>query len=567
MEIHLRIYKQYDVMETIDSKTVITDQVINEHIKRYTNDERFKQSLIEIMQMFCKTYDNIIVNHKRETEEGTMICYMREMEKRLMDRSSKVVDVVADHYNTLKSEMICFESRIKETLRDKVSSMVVNINEMVSASLGRLNMESLSKTLCVQLDSMRSDIRCVVEESIERYHSQVKAEVEKATKAIMQQNTDTLEDIRDVIGSGDIEVYEKVIENTTEVIEKLSDRLCKAEKEIHDNVLKALSRIRESKEISSTQHTSLVSEMKSLPMLMKGTLNTSINKLDRICPIEQDVKKILQECPLMKVIKVEIDKMMARVDDMSKQLLSKAVKEVNNSSLKGSEGEKRLLEGLSEQLLCREGYRVENVSGQPHECDLVIRREGYRTIRIESKAYKEKVRTSEVDKFCRDLQECEDHGIFVSLHSGVVGRCNHEIQQLSTGRFAVYLSNNNYNIDQIVSTVYMIYRLDEIIDKYKDDNDDEGMFIISPESLQKIKEQILEHNNNIQQVITKAKEIITITTKLDLSWLEPLLLGNSKNGNTDKGQDKIRCYHCYKSISTKTIARHEKDCKSRYSMR
>ena len=38
MEIHLRIYKQYDVMETIDSKTVITDQVINEHIKRYTNE-------------------------------------------------------------------------------------------------------------------------------------------------------------------------------------------------------------------------------------------------------------------------------------------------------------------------------------------------------------------------------------------------------------------------------------------------------------------------------------------------------------------------------------------------
>jgi hypothetical protein len=288
-----------------------------------------------------------------------------------------------------------------------------------------------------------------------------------------------------------------------------------------------------------------------------------MNKLERVCQIEQDVKMILHEYPLMKVIKAEIDKMMGRVDEMSKQLLLKALKEDNNSNLKGSEGERRLLEGLSEHLLCRDGYRVENVSGQAHECDLVIRREGYRTIRIESKAYKEKVRTSEVDKFCRDLQECEDHGIFVSLHSGIVGRGQNEIQQLSTGRFAVYLTNNNYNIEQIVSIVYMIYRLDDIIDKYKDE-EDEGLFIISPECLEIIRERVLEHNNTTQQIVTKAKEIIVIANKQELSWLEPLLLGNPKNDNRNKYQDRVRCQYCDKSLSIKTISRHEKDCKSRY---
>lgn len=570
-------------MDAIDNKTVITDDRINKYVRRYKNDDRFKQSLIEIMHMFCKNYENILVNHKRDTEEGNMICYMREMEKRLEDRSSKlgdvinvtkseliqeikcsskVIDVVTGHYNILRSEMLGLESRIKDSLSEKVRAMIMNINEMVSASLGRLNMESLSNTFGVQFDSMRSDIRFVVEESIERYQGQVKDEVEKATKAIMQQNTDILDEIRDIVDKGDMEVYDEVIKNTTKVVNVLSDKVSKAEKDIHDNVVKALSRIRENKEVSSTQHTSLVSEMKSIPMLVKGTLSKSMNKLERLDQIEQDVKIILQEYPLMKVIKSEIDKMMSRVEEMSKQLLSKAVKEENNSSLKGHEGERRLLEGLSEHLLCRDGYRVENVSGQAHECDLVIRREGHRTIRIESKVYKEKVRTSEVDKFCRDLQECEDHGIFVSLHSGVVGRCNNEIQQLSTGRFAVYLSNNNYNIEQIVSMIYMIYRLDEIIDKYKVEEDEDG-FIVSPECLQIIKEKIDDHNNHITQVINKMKEGIMMVNKLDISWLEPILLGNTNKDNKSKVQGRRQCQYCGNSLSIKSISRHEKNCKMR----
>lgn len=656
-------------MEIQDRNTLITDETVNTYIRKYKDDDRFKKSLIEIMTMLIKNYDNMVLNHRRDMEEGQMLCYLREMEKRMQEGSSrigdtiksemkdvkecssrlgdqyttlkldmieeirnvkdvvrlegssrlgdtiqgqynslrsdvieevrnvkdvvkqegssKLVDTIQGHYNSLRSEiidvketvrlegssklgdtiqghynslrsdmiedrkqLIGIEDRIKESLSEKMIGFVLNIKDVVSTSLDRLNVESLRESMGSQFDLIRKETKVDIQEIMQSYKIEVTNEVKKSTTEIMKRNEEILEEVRN-IKIEDSEIYEKIKTNTIDTITKLSDKLSMIEKDVNEKLMKTVSMINESKEVSNVQYTFLLSEMQRVPKLIKGALSDTLHRVEQI---EQDVKTVLQDNPKMKMIQSENDKMMLKLDDISSHLLSKRIKEENNSSVKGSEGEKRLLDGLSEQLMCRDGYRIENVSGQSHECDLIVKREGYRSIRIESKAYKDKVRTSEVDKFCRDLLECEDHGIFVSLHSGIVGRCNNEIQQLASGRIAVYLTNNNYNIENIISVIYMIYILDDVIDKNKEEVDG---IVISQECFQKIREKIAETNNYMTQATTKLKESLQFMYKLELSWIESMILGNIINENSKRQN----CRYCGNSLSINSISRHEQKCK------
>lgn len=656
-------------MEIQDRNTLITDETVNTYIRKYKDDDRFKKSLIEIMTMLIKNYDNMVLNHRRDMEEGQMLCYLREMEKRMQEGSSrigdtiksemkdvkecssrlgdqyttlkldmieeirnvkdvvrlegssrlgdtiqgqynslrsdvieevrnvkdvvkqegssKLVDTIQGHYNSLRSEiidvketvrlegssklgdtiqghynslrsdmiedrkqLIGIEDRIKESLSEKMIGFVLNIKDVVSTSLDRLNVESLRESMGSQFDLIRKETKVDIQEIMQSYKIEVTNEVKKSTTEIMKRNEEILEEVRN-IKIEDSEIYEKIKTNTIDTITKLSDKLSMIEKDVNEKLMKTVSMINESKEVSNVQYTFLLSEMQRVPKLIKGALSDTLHRVEQI---EQDVKTVLQDNPKMKMIQSENDKMMLKLDDISCHLLSKGIKEENNSSVKGSEGEKRLLDGLSEQLMCRDGYRIENVSGQSHECDLIVKREGYRSIRIESKAYKDKVRTSEVDKFCRDLLECEDHGIFVSLHSGIVGRCNNEIQQLASGRIAVYLTNNNYNIENIISVIYMIYILDDVIDKNKEEVDG---IVISQECFQKIREKIAETNNYMTQATTKLKESLQFMYKLELSWIESMILGNIINENSKRQN----CRYCGNSLSINSISRHEQKCK------
>lgn len=668
--------------------------------RKYIDNEGLCISLSEIVEMFLKTYDNIIVNHKRETEESHMMCYLREIEKRIIDGSTKITSLGSDlqeemkkvrddssrlhnetrkdmieeirnvkdvvklegcsrlgesiqsscnmiksdmieeirsvkdvvkaegcsrlgetlqglrsdmidikdvvkaegcsrlgdtlqgQYNSIRSDMIDIKevvklegcSRLGETLQGQFNNlrsemiddrkemtgfvnsikgilgeMVINVDDVVGKRLNSLNVESLRDKIGSEIVLMRKETKLDLEDMMQRYQMQMKEEVQRSLTDMMRRNETTLEEIMLKNKGNDREIYDKIKESMKLEMEKLGERLNVVEKDIQDKIMRAVSMIHEDKEVSSVQHNSILNEIQRVPMLTKMNISDKLHKVDQI---EQDVKRVLNECPVMKMIHIEMERIMGKVEEISKQTLTKTLKEENNSNLKGSEGERRLLEGLSSQLLCRDGYRVESVSGKAHECDLVIRREGYRTVRIESKAYKEKVRTSEVDKFCRDLHECEDHGIFVSLHSGIVGREHGDIQQLSTGRIAIYLTNNNYDIDEIISRIHNIYMIDDIISRY---NEKEEGFFMSPQCLDKLKDMINGKQELINQATIKAKEIIMIMNKLDVAAIEEVVLGNTK-GNKGKEQERKECKYCGISLSKRSLSRHEKQCKIKHNV-
>lgn len=114
--------------------------------------------------------------------------------------------------------------------------------------------------------------------------------------------------------------------------------------------------------------------------------------------------------------------MKAKYESMESSLSNIHMKSSTKS--KGTEGELRVFDMLSERLLSRDGYIVEHVAGKSHACDIIIKHTSHPDVRIECKSHGEhtgmKIKACEVSKFKRDLQYTNDHGIFLSFHSGIV---------------------------------------------------------------------------------------------------------------------------------------------------
>jgi uncharacterized membrane protein YgcG len=89
-----------------------------------------------------------------------------------------------------------------------------------------------------------------------------------------------------------------------------------------------------------------------------------------------------------------------------------------SSSLKGIDGESRLVALLRSRLLRCDGWTIEDVHAQPHACDIVVKRVGHAQIRIECKR-KKQITRNDLDKFYGDLGVTGDHGLMVSLEGAV----------------------------------------------------------------------------------------------------------------------------------------------------
>jgi len=131
----------------------------------------------------------------------------------------------------------------------------------------------------------------------------------------------------------------------------------------------------------------------------------------------------------------------------------------SSNSFNGSIAEDTLYNLLSEKLMLRDGFSVTKVNGKSHSCDILVQREDFPDISIESKAHGqntgEKVRTKEIEKFERDLHELDNHGIFVSIYNEIVGKGSLEIKQLPNAKFAITGAQLNWSTREI--ECYSIY--------------------------------------------------------------------------------------------------------------
>ncbi len=223
-----------------------------------------------------------------------------------------------------------------------------------------------------------------------------------------------------------------------------------------------------------------------------------------------------------------------------------------STNKKGQDGEREIIDILSERLPCRNGYSVESVRGVVNNCDIVVKRIGYENIHIDVKNYEAggKIRTNVVEKFRSDLIGLNVSGIMVSLWSGIVSKSLVEIEQLPNGKYAVYLSNTGMNVDMVVEFVYLLHTLE----KY---NAVDGVQI-HPDTLSKIRDIVLDSGKKMGDIRTHLNSSLAILNDMNISAINALIMNASDVKETI---DTDTCPICFKKFASK------QKCRSHFTSR
>jgi hypothetical protein len=208
---------------------------------------------------------------------------------------------------------------------------------------------------------------------------------------------------------------------------------------------------------------------------------------------------------------------------------------------KGTDAEDQLYDLLTERLKARDGFVVEQTNGQTASCDILVKKIGAPDIRIESKAHGqgtgEKVRHAEVLKFQRDLAHTHSHGIFISLYSDIVGIGNFELQQLPTGKFAVYLSKLNFDVEPVIEMIHLLYKLDTLVKKTRSSSDDDAnsddepvIINVSATDMARVQEYLKDYALTVSGAKQHMRAAIRQLGELDFDKIANMLLANSEQG-------------------------------------
>lgn len=250
---------------------------------------------------------------------------------------------------------------------------------------------------------------------------------------------------------------------------------------------------------------------------MRTELLEGLTRLDKAHSDSSEVLGILRR---------GTDDVLTRVERLQETVVVANVRQATNQCVKGKTGEHRLMDLLSERLTTRDDYEIELVCGMPHQCDISVKRLGHPEVRIESKAHGEqsgeKVRARETARFQSDLIGLKLSGIFVSLHSSIVGKADMAIEMLSTGKFAVYLGNNQYDVSVVESMLHLLYKLEASVSK-----GDEGM-TVTPQAMARVQLLLKSCTEKVNATKTHLRSALTLLTDLTFDMISRVLFGNEE---------------------------------------
>ena len=236
----------------------------------------------------------------------------------------------------------------------------------------------------------------------------------------------------------------------------------------------------------------------------------------------------------------------------------------NTTRSKGEEGETGVIHILECKLPLRDGYEILETKSKPHNCDALVKRVGFPDVRIEVKAHGrdtgECVRSEQVKRFESDLIGLNNHGIFISLYSGIVGKAPFEIDLLPTNKFAVYISNNNYDGDAIKEFINLIYKLDGFV------SGEEGVKI-SMEAMTRVKAHLNDFNTKITALKTNMKASLEILNGFTFEIIEKLLSSGLDMKPSPILETKFTCTKCNRDFSRASgLANHSKTCGQKHNV-
>jgi hypothetical protein len=309
--------------------------------------------------------------------------------------------------------------------------------------------------------------------------------------------------------------------------------------------------------------------MSTMKTMNEHNILSISSKLEQLPHISNKIDDVNNKIDMTKVIETRINHnndslvqtlntIKSSQDQMANKIDTFAVVR-NTNRFKGEEGEKGIINILENKLHTRDGYTIHEVKTIAHSCDILIKRDGFPDIRIESKAHGrdsgDSVRVSEVKRFESDLLGLNNHGIFVSLYSGICGKGAIEIELLPNNKFAVYLSNNNYDGDIIKEMIQLIYRMDRFTT-----GSESGDIKISTDTMMRVKSYLTDFNRKIDELKISLKNNIRILNEITLDIIEKTLTGHIQD-QKQVSTISLTCEKCGKVCVNKAgFTIHTKKC-------
>jgi hypothetical protein len=139
------------------------------------------------------------------------------------------------------------------------------------------------------------------------------------------------------------------------------------------------------------------------------------------------------------------------VQDQINNELSTYLSKYKTSASKGSFSENHLYNIIDKAFPSSELINTSNFTGMG---DMVLKRKNNIPILIENKDYTTNVKADEVDKFIRDINKNEYNGIFISQHSGIVGKEHFQID-IHNKNILIYIHSCDYDIDNLTFSPLM----------------------------------------------------------------------------------------------------------------
>jgi hypothetical protein len=457
-----------------ENSVTITRATIVSFYKNFNTRPDIIQGLEDLFESTCKQLQTMLTLEQHGNNTNYILKYLENLDSNFKQNVDTMANTVSDKISRDISQQ--FYSLLKS-----IESCVSELNiDKITLSIKQIICDS-SKTTLEQLDT---NIKLNVIQPLNENHYKLLDQLNKLLEH--KQDSNAVDSKLNTIS----DTWNSKIDNLLLNIKLLEDK------------------VDESSSSSNIKH--IFSDLLRDIEKQTFSINTTISHIrDDLRSNTSDISNIKSDSSEIKL----------KIYSMDKQLTVEHTKSNHNSNNKGSIAEHKIQTLLMNHLPPDHGYNVIKTGHLPHSCDFLVTCDKQPDIRLECKDYSNYVPHTEVDKFISDLHSCNNHGIFISLYSNIANKHVFDFEQLPNGKFAIYLSNNQYNIKIIIRMLRILYKLDSIVSTKNNSN-----ITISPENIILIQQQIHTFNDTISSIQSNLKHTIDLVDTLTLNNIQQILL-------------------------------------------
>ncbi len=233
------------------------------------------------------------------------------------------------------------------------------------------------------------------------------------------------------------------------------------------------------------------------------------------------------------------------------------------ASIIGHDAEQRFHMLLTE---CFPEHSADAVSGTAHKGDFTLAKESLPDVLLELKSWEVNVKTRDVLKFERDVQNNCKHGILISMRSGVVNRRDFEFKVIDNRYIALYLCNVNWDMTRVKAAVSLIYSLEDMLRVA----DRDGNVAFPDDVIQSLNKDVQDYDTRLKDSIAQLDKARNILTSIMLDSIKTRLATGIRAVSPPQVANKVvegQCSFCRQIRSSwqdkSNLNAHVKTCTAR----